>query len=97
MQQDIALTCCAIIARHWFEIDLDDASMEHGARIELQGLVPQQYCGSESPAQLVTADRSLWRADLPTASATGPAVAASPTSTPSSRAMSRTPGPGMRC
>ena len=64
MQQILALSRCAVIARHWFEIDLDDASMEHGARIELRELVPQQHRGSESAAQVVTADRPLWRADL---------------------------------
>ena len=26
-----------VIVRHWFEIDLADATMEHGARIELSG------------------------------------------------------------
>ena len=41
MQQILALSRCAVIVRHWFEIDLDDASMEHGARIELRQLVPQ--------------------------------------------------------
>jgi hypothetical protein len=64
VQQIIALSGCAVIARHWFEIDLDDASMEHGARIELRELVPQHHRGSESAAQIVTADRPLWRADL---------------------------------
>jgi hypothetical protein len=64
VQQILALSRCAVIARHWFEIDLDDASMEHGARIELRELVPQQHRGSESAAQVVTADRPLWRADL---------------------------------
>ena len=64
MQQILALSRCAVIARHWFEIDLDDSSMEHGARIELRELVPQQHRGSESAAQLVTAGRPLWRADL---------------------------------
>ncbi|MCL2581925.1 MAG: hypothetical protein FWE35_05655 [Streptosporangiales bacterium] len=64
MQQILALTRCAVITRHWFEIDLDDASMEHGARIELRELVPQPHRGSESAAQVVTADRPLWRADL---------------------------------
>jgi hypothetical protein len=64
VQQILALSRCAVIARHWFEIDLDDASMEHGARIELRELVPQQHRGSESAAQIVTADRPLWRADL---------------------------------
>lgn len=64
MQQILALSRCAVIARHWFEIDLDDASMEHGARIELRELMPQQHRGSESAAQVVTADRPLWRAGL---------------------------------
>jgi hypothetical protein len=64
VQQILALSRCAIIARHWFEIDLDDSSMEHGARIEVRELSPQQHRGSESAAQLVTADRPLWRADL---------------------------------
>jgi hypothetical protein len=50
--------------RHWFEIDLDDASMEHGARIELRQLAEDAHRGSESAAQLITADRPLWRADL---------------------------------
>jgi hypothetical protein len=64
VQQILALSRCAVIARHWFEIDLDDASMEHGARIELRELVPRQHRGSESASQMVTADRPLWRADL---------------------------------
>ncbi|MBV9093413.1 MAG: hypothetical protein JO132_05985, partial [Streptosporangiaceae bacterium] len=64
MQQILALSRCAVIARHWFEIDLDDASVEHGARIELRELMPPQHRGSESAAQIVTADRPLWRADL---------------------------------
>jgi hypothetical protein len=54
VQQILALSGCAIIARHWFEIDLGNASMEHGARIELRELVPQQHRGSESAAQIVT-------------------------------------------
>jgi len=60
----VALSRCAVIVRHWFEIDLDDASMEHGARIELRELAAQPHRGSESAAQLITADRPLWRADL---------------------------------
>src|SRR2546426_11481621 len=50
--------------RHWFEIDLDDASMEHGARIEIRELAPHPHRGSESASQLTTVDRPLWRADL---------------------------------
>jgi hypothetical protein len=64
VQQILALSRCAVITRHWFEIDLDDSSMEHGARIELRELVPQPRRGSESAAQVVMADRPLWRADL---------------------------------
>ncbi len=41
MQQILALSRCAVIVRHWFEINLDDASMKHGSRIELRELVPQ--------------------------------------------------------
>jgi len=64
VQHILALSHSAVIVRHWFEIDLDDASMEHGARIELRELAPQPHRGSESAAQLITADRPLWRADL---------------------------------
>ncbi len=54
----------AIIIRHWFEISLDDASMEHGARVEVREVPSHPHRGSESAAQLVAADRPLWRADL---------------------------------
>ena len=64
MQHILALSRSAVIVRHWFEIDLEDASMEHGARIELRELAPQPHRGSESAAQVITADRPLWRADL---------------------------------
>jgi hypothetical protein len=64
VQHILALSGCAVVARHWFEIDLDDASMEHGARVELRLLAEQPHRGSESAAQLITADRALWRADL---------------------------------
>lgn len=64
MQHIIALSRAAVIVRHWFEIDLDDSSMEHGVRIELRELPAQPRRGSESAAQLITADRPLWRADL---------------------------------
>jgi hypothetical protein len=60
----LALSRSAVLVRHWFEIDLDDASMEHGARIELRELAAQPYRGSESAAQVISADRPLWRADL---------------------------------
>lgn len=64
MQHILALSRIAVIVRHWFEIDLEDASMEHGARIELRELAVQPHRGSESAAQLITLDRPLWRADL---------------------------------
>ena len=64
MQHILALSRIAVLIRHWFEIDLDDASMEHGVRIELRELAAHPHRGSESAAQLVTADRPLWRADL---------------------------------
>jgi hypothetical protein len=62
--QMFAFSSCAVIVRHWFEISLRDASMEHGARIEVRELTPYPHRGSESAAQLITADRPLWRADL---------------------------------
>jgi hypothetical protein len=64
VQHVVALSRTAVIIRHWFEINLEDASMEHGARIELRELTAHPHRGSESAAQLVTADRPLWRADL---------------------------------
>jgi hypothetical protein len=64
MMHIVALSRTAVIMRHWFEIDLDDASMEHGARIELRELADHAHRGSESAAQLITTDRPLWRADL---------------------------------
>lgn len=64
MQHIVALSRTAVLIRHWFEIDLDDASMEHGVRVELRELAAHPHRGSESAAQIVTADRPLWRADL---------------------------------
>ena len=64
MQHILALSRSAVIVRHWFEIDLEDASIKHGVRIELRELAPQPHRGSESAAQVITADRPLWRADL---------------------------------
>ncbi len=60
----VALSGSAVLVRHWFEISLGDCSMEHGARIELRERPGQAHRGSESAAQLVVADRPLWRADL---------------------------------
>ena len=64
MQHIVALSRSAVIVRHWFEIDLSDCSLEHGARVELRELTPQGHRGSESAAQVITLDRPLWRADL---------------------------------
>ena len=64
MQHILALSRSAVIIRHWFEINLDDASMEHGVRIEIRELVRHPHRGSESASQLTTVDRPLWRADL---------------------------------
>jgi hypothetical protein len=64
VQHILALSRSAVIIRHWFEINLDDASMEHGARIEIRELARHPHRGSESASQLTTVDRPLWRADL---------------------------------
>jgi hypothetical protein len=60
----LALSRSAVVVRHWFEINLRDCSMEHGARIELRERPVQEHRGSESAAQVITVDRPLWRADL---------------------------------
>jgi hypothetical protein len=60
----LALSRSAVVVRHWFEIDLKDCSMEHGARVEIRERPPQARRGSESAAQVIAADRPLWRADL---------------------------------
>jgi hypothetical protein len=54
----------SVLVRHWFEIDLGDSSMEHGARLELRLLDPQAHRGTESAAQRFVLDRPVWRADL---------------------------------
>jgi hypothetical protein len=64
VQHILTLSRTAVVVRHWFEIDLEDASMEHGARIELRELTAHPRRGSESAAQLITLDRPWWRADL---------------------------------
>jgi hypothetical protein len=64
VQHILALSRSAVTIRHWFEINLDDASMEHGARVEIRELPHQPHRGSESASQLTTVDRPLWRADL---------------------------------
>lgn len=64
VQHILALSRSAVTIRHWFEIDLDDASTEHGARVEIRELPHQPHRGSESASQLTIVDRPLWRADL---------------------------------
>ena len=64
MQHILAFSRSAVTIRHWFEINLDNASLEHGARIEIRELAQHPRRGSESASQLITADRPLWRADL---------------------------------
>ena len=64
VQHILALSRSAVTIRHWFEINLDDASLEHGARIEIRELPRHPHRGTESASQLTTVDRPLWRADL---------------------------------
>src|ERR1700730_17977394 len=64
VQHILALSRAAVTIRHWFDINLDDASMEHGARIEIRELPHHPHRGSESASQLTTVDRPLWRAHL---------------------------------
>lgn len=54
----------AVAVRHWFEIGVAHGSMEHGARLELRLLQPQQHRGTQSAAQYFGIDRPVWRADL---------------------------------
>ncbi|MHA6619917.1 hypothetical protein [Pseudonocardia sp. DLS-67] len=54
----------AVLVRHWFEIDLMDSHLEHGARVELRQLAPQPRRGSESASQMIVVDQPVWRADL---------------------------------
>jgi hypothetical protein len=64
VQHILALSRSAVTIRHWFEINLDDASMEHGVRVEIRKLPHQPHRGTESASQLTIVDRPLWRADL---------------------------------
>jgi hypothetical protein len=64
VQQAFVFPELAVLVRHWFEIDLADSHLEHGARVEIRLLTPQERRGSESAAQLVVIDRPVWRADL---------------------------------
>jgi hypothetical protein len=58
-----AFTRVAVVVRRWFEIS-PEAVMEHGARVELRLLTPQEHRGSESAAQATVVDAACWRADL---------------------------------
>lgn len=64
MLQAFVFNEMGILVRHWFEIDLQDSHMEHGARIELRLTVPRPHRGSESAAQHIQLDQPVWRADL---------------------------------
>lgn len=64
MQHAFVFNEIAVLVRHWFEIDLADSHLEHGARVELRLLVPQPRRGSESAAQKIVVDQPVWRADL---------------------------------
>jgi len=64
MLRAFVYTRLAVLVRHWFEIDLGDSSMEHGARVELRLLGAQSHRGTESAAQRFVIDRPVWRADL---------------------------------
>ncbi|HSK59315.1 MAG TPA: hypothetical protein VK935_09710 [Actinomycetospora sp.] len=63
MQVVYAFTRVAVMVRRWFEIS-PEAVMEHGARVELRLLTPQEHRGSESAAQPIVVDTAFWRADL---------------------------------
>ncbi|QYN36996.1 hypothetical protein K1T35_06985 [Pseudonocardia sp. DSM 110487] len=64
MQHAFLFDEVAVLVRHWFEIDLADSHLEHGARVELRMVDPQPRRGSESAAQKIVVDRPVWRADL---------------------------------
>jgi hypothetical protein len=52
VQQILALSRSAVTIRHWFEINLDDASMEHGARIEIRDAVQLMIATLRAPERL---------------------------------------------
>jgi hypothetical protein len=63
VQHILALSRSAVIIRHWFEINLDDASMEHGARIEIRELARHPYRGSESASHMIATLRAPEKLD----------------------------------
>lgn len=64
MRKIFTFDTVAVVVRHWFEIDLGDGSMEHGARVEISGLEPHPHEGTESAGQRLTLGFPFWRADL---------------------------------
>ena len=54
----------AITVRHWFEINLDTAGLEHGVRVEVRLLEDQAHRGTESAAQRIVVDDTAWRVDI---------------------------------
>ena len=57
MQHAFVFNEVAVLVRHWFEIDLNDSHMEHGARVEIRLLAPHPGRGSESAAQVIVVDQ----------------------------------------
>lgn len=64
MRRIFTFDTVAVVVRHWFEVDLGDASMEHGTRVEICGLEPHPHEGTESAGQRLTLGFPFWRADL---------------------------------
>lgn len=58
-----SFTRLAVSVRRWFEVT-PEAVMEHGSRIELSLLAPQEHRGTDSAAQRIVIDQAFWRADL---------------------------------
>jgi hypothetical protein len=63
MQVVHTFTRVAVTVRRWFEMG-PSAEMEHGVRVELALLVPQEHRGTESAAQRTVVDQPFWRADI---------------------------------
>lgn len=63
MQIVYTFTRVAVTVRRWFEMGAG-AEMEHGVRVELALLVPQEHRGTESAAQRTVIDQPFWRADI---------------------------------
>jgi hypothetical protein len=63
MQIVHTFTRVAVTVRRWFEMGAS-AEMEHGVRVELALLSPQEHRGTESAAQRTVVDQPFWRADI---------------------------------